>query len=64
MIRRRENDRARHVVVLVVGYVVAVSSVWSSSAHLFWHREQHWYVDVGFVDVVVMSTPFEVHFVG
>lgn len=55
VIRRRENDRARHVVVLLVGRAVDFPPVWPSSTHLRQHQKRQRYVEVGLFDMVVIE---------
>lgn len=59
VIRRRENDRVRHVVVLLVGHAVDFPPVWPSSTHLRQHQKRQRYVEVGLFGMVVIESSFK-----
>lgn len=59
VIRRRQNERARHVVVLLVGHAVDFPPVWPSSTHLRQHQKRQRYVEVGLFGMVVIESSFK-----
>ena len=59
VIRRRQSDRACHVVVLLVGHAVDFSPVWPSSRHLRHLQKRQRYVEVSLFDMVVIESSFK-----